>query len=596
MVLYGDIRRRLDAYKTLAELSKQAPDAKSGRERRFRFFLSASEWAQGVIDEEFARTGHETLSELHQCALSFVLASARLYFGEKRTSYVSLRKVLQGQLKDLRSLRLPNSITVKTPEGYAFYALYPEQFFEAARAWQQEIGGAAIVIGLRSIGVSLAAAVAAGIEHCRTFVTVRPAGPPFERKLLLGEQMKRNLLSSDPENPAHFLIVDEGPGLSGSSFESVSKFLSENEIPPERIFFFPSHSNSLGPMASEAFRAQWSRARKRIFTFDQLREKAPFRFLSPRFSTSQIQEISAGAWREIVYKSTFEWPPVFIQQEKRKYLKETPRGGELIKFVGVGAYADEKIKMSKALSEAGWVPSLLGSRKGFSISRWLGDASPLQLESRTLQRIGEYLSFRIRSFPAHSTEHSASPRELFRTTLQNLSIKFGRAFGQRFAEEFSHELSSFEKSFFPVRTDGRMHFWEWKQRPDGTLLKTDAVDHHQAHDFVGCQDPVWDLVGAQIELGLSDSDFSALVDQISFEVPTFRPSLGKLGFYRICYLVLQLAYWGQASDGAGDLPERARLRIAMDRYESLLTNLPPFSCLKRGPSQLIHNSGGGSIV
>jgi len=46
-----------------------------------------------------------------------------------------------------------------------------------------------------------------------------------------------------------------------------------------------------------------------------------------------------------------------------------------------------------------------------------------------------------------------------------------------------------------------MHAWEWVV-VDGTFVKTDAVDHHAAHDLVGCQDLAWDIAGASHELGL----------------------------------------------------------------------------------------------
>ena len=38
---------------------------------------------------------------------------------------------------------------------------------------------------------------------------------------------------------------------------------------------------------------------------------------------------------------------------------------------------------------------------------------------------------------------------------------------------------------------------------DPTLLKTDALDHSEGHDLIGCQDIAWDVVGAATELELS---------------------------------------------------------------------------------------------
>src|SRR3954462_12240094 len=45
----------------------------------------------------------------------------------------------------------------KTPEGFAFYEVKPEQYRRAARRWTRESGskGDAVVIGIRSIGTTL---------------------------------------------------------------------------------------------------------------------------------------------------------------------------------------------------------------------------------------------------------------------------------------------------------------------------------------------------------------------------------------------------------------------------------------------------------
>ena len=38
-----------------------------------------------------------------------------------------------------------------------------------------------------------------------------------------------------------------------------------------------------------------------------------------------------------------------------------------------------------------------------------------------------------------------------------------------------------------IETDNRMHAHEWLVRPDGSLLKADAVDHCEAHDLIGAR-------------------------------------------------------------------------------------------------------------
>src|SRR5581483_1173657 len=88
----------------------------------------------------------------------------------------------------------------------------------------------------RSIGTSLSALVAATLKAAgwqTERFTVRPAGPPFARTVALP--------SAPVPNARHALIVDEGPGMSGSSLAAVAQALVESGFKPERISFLPGH-------------------------------------------------------------------------------------------------------------------------------------------------------------------------------------------------------------------------------------------------------------------------------------------------------------------------------------------------------------------
>src|SRR5690606_3436750 len=56
-----------------------------------------------------------------------------------------------------RDVPFDAELSIKVPEGYEFYALYPEQYCESARRWLDEHRSAksALVAGIRSIGTSL---------------------------------------------------------------------------------------------------------------------------------------------------------------------------------------------------------------------------------------------------------------------------------------------------------------------------------------------------------------------------------------------------------------------------------------------------------
>jgi hypothetical protein len=93
-----------------------------------------------------------------------------------------------------------------------------------------------------------------------------------------------------------------------------------------------------------------------------------------------------------------------------------------------------------------------------------------------------------------------------------------------------------------VRTDNRMDRTNWLRTPDGRLIKADAIDHHQAHDLIGCQDAAWDVAGAIAEFELSDRGAEALIQLIEQNGRGIDPEL--LAFYRIAYAAFRL---GQAT-------------------------------------------------
>src|SRR5215210_826502 len=129
-------------------------------------------------------------------------------------------------LHALEQYRLPSAVTLTVPEGFAYYAVYPEAYLEAARRCHPTLGtGSAFCVGLRSIGASLSSAVAAALEELGRPVrslTLRPRGHPFSRRPVL-EPALEQLIAQNSE--ARFLLIDEGPGISGSSLAGTAEVL-----------------------------------------------------------------------------------------------------------------------------------------------------------------------------------------------------------------------------------------------------------------------------------------------------------------------------------------------------------------------------------
>ena len=79
--------------------------------------------------------------------------------------------VLRKMAREFRELGVVGGIGVKAMEGSSFYALYPESYWVAAK--KSGLPADTRVIGIRSIGLGLAAVVAAGLGAAAP-VTVRP--------------------------------------------------------------------------------------------------------------------------------------------------------------------------------------------------------------------------------------------------------------------------------------------------------------------------------------------------------------------------------------------------------------------------------------
>jgi hypothetical protein len=400
---------------------------------------------------------------------------------------------------------------------------------------------------------------------------VRPGGHPFSRTLSIGERMTGKLLTAVDATGTRrplFAIVDEGPGLSGSSFGAMADWLEEHGVSPEQIVFVPSHRGPLGPYASERHRRRWERARKYVVEFEEL-------FLGPGAgwplerwvqdlagpAEGPLEDLGAGRWREKLFPKKGR-PPAHLQQERRKYLLKAGGRTWPLKFAGLGRYGREKLELASELEKGGFTPPVAGLRHGFLVGPWLEGARPLPLvpdvdREALLDRVARYIAFRARRLPG---KLGASPGKLLEMATFNVEQALGKPAAEPLAawRERLPELSSLAR---PVLTDNRMHAWEWLVTPDGRIWKTDALDHHASNDLVGAQDPAWDLAGAIVELELSDEERGRLLEQVERSRRVKTPP-DQLRFYIQAYLAFQMGYYtlaAQAVEGM-DAKEAEALR------------------------------------
>jgi hypothetical protein len=585
MLVYGDAIRRETVGAKLQEIRSCLDEAERDGPWIVRHswlvtaLIAAGELAQGIADRAFeARDQRDAHSAQGDAAMELTLALARLVGESWRGVSAETRPVLE-RLAATTALAPDCELTIKLPEGFAHYALYPETYFEAARSLA---GRDLRVVGIRSIGTALAAMVAAGAEApCP--VTVRPVGHPFGRYLALANGETLGLGAH-----AHLAIVDEGPGLSGSSIVAAAEAAAREGAEGERIHVFPSHRNGPGPQASEASRRFWEDAQVSFCSFDE------FALLSnePRHRLESwvadlignpikpIQEISGGVWRGLSFSERADWPPAHPWQERRKFLVETGSGKWLLKFAGLGRIGSEKLARTQALAQAGFSPQVLGFRHGFLIERWHEEARPLDPfgpdRPRLLAQVGAYLAFRARHFPA-SPDRGASTELLFEMLRTNAGEEFGQVLVAA-VEQWRRHLADLQSQAQRIETDNRLQAWEWLVLPDGSILKADAVDHHAGHDLVGCQHVAWDIAGASVEFTLSAGEQADLIGAIE-QGFGFAVDRTQVRFATLCYSAFQLGYYREAAVSTTEPDEAGRLGAAADRYSASLR------CLLTDPTE-----------
>ena len=295
---------------------------------------------------------------------------------------------------------------------------------------------------------------------------------------------------------------------------------------------FPSHAGDLGPPGQPGHRARWARAQVSADFEAVLLPRLPGwveDLTGP--AEAPLEDIGGGGWRAPAVRRRGGWPPVHPRQERRKYLLRAGGRRWLLKFAGLGAHGPERTAGRAWLAAAGFASPVAGLRHGFLVQPWLEEARPLTrcgLVDRwsLVARVGAYLGFRARPSPAGGGARRV-PAELWEMARYNTAAALGAGWRQRWST-WAPPAGRAGARGAPDVTDNRLHAWEWLVLPGGRVLKADAVDHHAAHDLVGCQDIAWDVAGATVELGLNP-------------LPLADPDL--LAFLLPCYCAFQLGAW-----------------------------------------------------
>jgi hypothetical protein len=436
-----------------------------------------------------------------------------------------------------------DQLSISTPEGFAYYALHPLAYANVIR--QIPACERLLVVGIRSIGTTLSAIAAAsararGISAER--ITVRPQGHPYNRTAeFTPEQMAA--VSRAVSMGTSFIVVDEGPGLSGSSFLAVAEALERGGAPTEQIILVSAHGPNINALCAEHAPRRWRRFRC-MPVASEVRRPA-----------DAVDFVGGGNWRSRVFANESQWPDVWTSLERLKYLSSSQHGERrLFKFAGLGHYGDVVLERERKVAAAGFGLMPHKNSDGFISYPWM-DGRPLaasDLSPKILARLADYCAFRQRAFAVELSDLHA---------LQQMAEHNLRELGLDLPVELRLER--------PVIADGKIQPHEWLLSVDGKLLKTDSGSHGDDHFFPGLTDIAWDLAGAIVEWQMNDqqtTEFLNIYNRASGDDASARID----GFIR-AYTVFRLAYCMMAANAMTESDEQPRLQRAADAYRKLLT-------------------------
>ncbi|HUI83501.1 MAG TPA: hypothetical protein VL240_04715 [Candidatus Binatia bacterium] len=438
-------------------------------------------------------------------------------------------------------------VSVSVPEGFAWYALHPLDFADVVG--RLELAAPEIfVIGIRTIGTTLSAVVAAelvrmGIRAQRA--TVRPTGHPYYRSCEFDPRQRQSIARAVSSHSA-FLICDEGPGRSGSSFLSVAEALERQGVPRERISILCSHEVDISALCAPDAARRWMRYRSVAIG------------MTRRLPPDTGDFLGGGDWRGKLLAPGDPWPALWPLAERVQYLSHDRQ--KLLMFEGHGPWGGPVRSRNQALSDGGFGLPYLGHQLGFGVFSLPPGrlARRDDLSPELLTRMAQYCAWRARHFPADNTSSDGLPD----ATRANFELEFGSAL-----DDFALAVER------PVICDARMAPHYWFNPPGGRWLKLDAAVHGDDHFFPGPCDIAWDLAGTVVEWELSGSAREFLLS--AYRRLSGDDASERLASWEFAYALFRLAWSKMAAVSLPEGDERQRLLHDYLRYRRIAEALQP---------------------
>jgi hypothetical protein len=442
----------------------------------------------------------------------------------------------------VRSLSLSGSLHVSPPEGFAYYGLHPLDYADLADSLSNRLDRVC-VIGIRTIGLTLSSVVMAALRRqgkSATRTTVRPHGHPYDRRTSF-DPAQLEWLARERAQGASAIVVDEGPGMSGSSFLSVADALRASGFAPDHIDLFCSRRIDPSCLLAPDGARRWS----------ELRSHSPGQ--TPHRPADAASWIGGGQWRRCAYADETCWPPSWPTMERPKFLSDDQR--RILKFEGLGRYGAGVLARAQALAEIGFGAPLEDAGHGFLAYANLA-GSPMRsadASAEVLTRLAQYCAARGTLAPAPRATN------LEPMMMQNLLVAHG---SRRHAPHLDVVR--------PVISDSRMMPHEWILTKE-SMFKCDAATHGDDHFFPGPVDIAWDVAGTIVEWHLAGEASEYFID--AYERASGDRVRSRVAPYLFAYTLFRLGCVRMAACSVDDVGERARLMQDYAGYRARLARM-----------------------
>ena len=344
---------------------------------------------------------------------------------------------------------------------------------------------------------------------------------------------------------ASFIVVDEGPGLSGSSFLAVAEALERAGVQTEKIILVSAHEPNTNALCAENAARRW----QRFHCMPVVTEV--------RRPSEAVDFIGGGQWRSRVFANKFHWPDAWTTFERLKYLSSSNHDERrFFKFAGLGHYGNVVFERERQVAIAGFGLMPRQESEGFISYPWIDGRSSTasDLSPTILAQLADYCAFRQRAFAVELSNLDA---------LQAMSEHNLRELGLDMPVKLRLER--------PVIADGKMQPHEWLLSIDGKLLKTDSGSHGDDHFFPGPTDIAWDLAGAIVEWKMNEEQTTEFLN--IYHRASGDDAVPRIDSFIKAYTVFRLAYCLMAANAMTGSYEQPRLQQTAATYRSILTRL-----------------------